>query len=255
MVDRGKQAWLYELRTRGFVEDLPAIDALVGQAASVLEVGCGTGRVLSYLARRRSDVAWIGVELDAAKVNVLRHKLEGEAISGIELWEGDFLNCPAFGPIDVVLFSFNVLAEFRGVEGRIAALRQARRLLAGQGRVVVICLTHDFAEWGVRQRLYTSRITDDDQGAWEVTFECTRDLMPQLSRCTVLYERDGESIRDAYEVALLTRNELLATYAAAGLALEQEFGDYQMGPLTETSAVWIHVLKSQLPADLLGGDG
>ena len=43
-------------------------------------------------------------------------------------------------------------------------------------------------------------------------------------------------------------SSLRGNQSRAGLVVDQEFGDYQFGPLTEKSAVWIHRLKIRIPS-------
>lgn len=239
-----RRAQLYDLRTRYIVEDLPPFVTLIGQADTVLEVGCGTGRILGYLARQLPGKQWFGIDLDQTKIDVAQQRL-GSEYSEVNLLQEDFLSCKDLPTADAVLFGFNVLAEFLGVSTRIAALKQARNCLASGGRVIVVCYAHNFADWSLRNKQHASRIWDDQLGQWDVTIDCVRDLPRQTSVCSVTYMGESETIHDVYEVALLTRNELLASYEAAGLALTQEYGDYHFGPLTEESQVWLHVLTAR----------
>ncbi|RCS54183.1 class I SAM-dependent methyltransferase [Bremerella cremea] len=239
-----RRAQLYDLRTRYIVEDLPPFVTLISQAATVLEVGCGTGRILGYLTRQLPEKQWLGIDLDQDKIDVARQRL-GNEHANVNLIQGDFLSYEDFPPVDAVLFGFNVLAEFLGVSTRIAALRKARTCLAPGGQVIVACYAHDFADWGLRNKQHASRIWDDQLGQWDVTIDCVRDLPRQSSVCSVTYTGESETIHDVYEVALLTRNELLAIYEAAGLVLTQEYGDYHFGPLTDESQVWLHVLTAR----------
>lgn len=243
-MDSLRRAQLYDLRTRYIVEDLPAIASLIGQAATVLEVGCGTGRILSYLAQQQPGTRWLGIDLDKDKIEVARQRLAVESPE-VNLIQGDFLSYEGLPPVDVVLFGFNVLAEFLGVATRIAALRRACDSLAPGGRILVVCHAHNFADWGQRSKQHALRIWDDQLGQWDVTIDCVRDLPRQSSVCSLTYAGDTETVHDVYEVALLTRNELLASYEAAGLNLTQEYGDYHFGPLTEESTVWLHVLTAR----------
>ncbi|PQO28618.1 class I SAM-dependent methyltransferase [Bremerella cremea] len=243
-MDSLRRAQLYDLRTRYIVDDLPAISSLIGSVTSALEVGCGTGRILSYLARQQPNVQWCGIDLDASKISVARQRLAVEG-PGVKLVQGDFLSTEELPKVDAILFGFNVLAEFLGVATRIAALRKARATLAPGGRVIVVCHAHNFADWAQRSKQHASRIWDDQLGQWDLTIDCVRDLPRQSSVCSITYVGETETVHDVYEVALLTRNELLAYYEAAGLTLTQEYGDYHFGPLTEESTVWLHVLAAR----------
>lgn len=62
--------------------------------------------------------------------------------------------------------------------------------------------------------------------------------------------QSGEVVTDEYSLALLTRNELLATYRAAHLRLAHEYGSYDLTPLEDDSSMLIHVLALDLACPL-----
>ena len=59
-----RYAHFYDLYTAGFQADLPLyLDAAAKYPAPVMEVGCGTGRLLRGLAREGHDVVGVAVDL------------------------------------------------------------------------------------------------------------------------------------------------------------------------------------------------
>lgn len=234
-------ARLDDLRTRGIVSDRRMVEVL-GAPGDVLEVGCGTGRVLQWLVATPGRRV-TGVERDAEKLRIAREHPALSAAADLELVEADFLSYAPAAGYDRVLFSFHVICEFSTVAGRIAALRKAVACLKPDGRVVVAAPLHDFAEMGRRNVSHRFRIgTAPDE--WEVAIDCRRSSVQQVSHCVVTYTHatTGEVVTSAYENALITRNELLASYAAAGLEVEQEFGMPDLGPLGEECQGLVHVL-------------
>jgi len=237
-----RSAELYDLRTKRIDSDRQALVDLVG-AGSTLEVGCGTGRVLQWLAQSGCR-RLVGVERDSDMLEIARRKFEG--LEGVELVRSDFLDFRTGEKFDRVLFAFNVLAEFQGPERRIAALSHARNLLAPDGCVVVVNMMHNFEDFS---RSATHREFEIGSGkeTWTVTIHCSLDRVVQRSFCRVAYHNvaTGEEVRDAYVVDLLTRSELRACYIAAGLSIAAEYGSYALGRVDEESDVLISVLKSQ----------
>jgi SAM-dependent methyltransferase len=98
--------------------------------ASVLDAGCGTGRVAIELSRQGYDV--VGVDVDAAMLHVARTKAPGLS------WVEADLTDPGltFGrTFDLVVLAGNVLIFVpEGTEGRVIA--NAARWLAPGGRLV-----------------------------------------------------------------------------------------------------------------------
>ncbi|MCA1683256.1 MAG: class I SAM-dependent methyltransferase [Actinobacteria bacterium] len=132
--------------------------------ATVLDAGCGTGRVALELARRGVDV--MGVDLDPAMLEIARAK-------GPELrWtQGDLTEIDVGRAFDVVVMAGNVLVFLApGTEGRVVA-NMARHLAPGgalvagfqldEGRLDLatydahcaaagLALQHRWATWGRR---------------------------------------------------------------------------------------------------------
>lgn len=110
------------------------IDAMVGRGAHVLDAGCASGRVGSFLAAAGHEV--VGVDLDPVLVDAARHDHPGPA------WlVGDLatLDLPARGiteGFDAVVCAGNVMA-FLAPATRREVLRRMRAHLRDGGRVVV----------------------------------------------------------------------------------------------------------------------
>jgi SAM-dependent methyltransferase len=103
--------------------------------ATVLDGGCGTGRVAIELARRGIDV--VGVDLDADMLAVARTKAP-------ELpWvHADLSRLDLHGRFDVIVLAGNVVA-FVEPDRRAAAVTACARHLHGGGRLVAGFQLHD----------------------------------------------------------------------------------------------------------------
>ena len=104
-----------------------AIDAVLVAAAvearpgsRVLDAGCGTGAATLCLARRRPDLALVGLERDPAAAALAVRNVERNARGGVvEVVQGDLLEAPAAvkGSFDAVLTN----PPFNAADGRAAA--------------------------------------------------------------------------------------------------------------------------------------
>lgn len=127
-----KWSFYIEATTRETVErlDLQAADR-------VLDVGCGTGALLSSLSRTHEPARLSGVDPVPEMLAIARRRLP----AAVELREGWAEKLP-FGPqsFDVVV-SCNV---FHYIERPVAALREMQRVLRLGGRLVITDWCDDY---------------------------------------------------------------------------------------------------------------
>jgi SAM-dependent methyltransferase len=133
--------------TQSFYE-APAEAALLahgrfGEARSIFEIGCGTGRLAARLLRTRCrpSARYTGVDLSASMVTAARERLAPYAPrAAVARTDGSFAYERPPGSVDRVVstYVFDLLSE-----GDIrAALDEAARLLAPGGRLCLAGLTH-----------------------------------------------------------------------------------------------------------------
>jgi SAM-dependent methyltransferase len=105
----------------------------------VLDVGCGAGRLLGYLASLSATA--VGVDISPAMVDACRRRFPGADVR-----VADLEDLPRFleGPFDVVLMSDNVLDVFDDARRR-AVLADIRGLLADRG--LLVFSSHNLARW------------------------------------------------------------------------------------------------------------
>lgn len=131
-------ARFYDAETGDKTDDLRMYSRLAAQyKGGILDVGCGTGRVLIHLAQAGCQVH--GIDSDAAMLARLAHKLERmphlqESISYVH---ADVLHYACEREFALILLSYNALMHFQEQESQIALLRQLRGWLAGEGRLVI----------------------------------------------------------------------------------------------------------------------
>ena len=234
-------AMLYDLRTANISSDLCAIATLTA-GKSVLEVGCGTGRIIKALVNNGCPRI-VGIECDEEKLRLATGDPAIAKASGVSLYAADFLAYETNERFERVLFCFNVLCEFTDVQKRITVLKAASSLLVENGQIVVACAIEDFNSLAKERMTYTFTIGEGAE-AWDVRIDAQRRHIEQISDCVLLYKnrKTGEEVCDRYTSSLLTRNELLATYSAAGLRVTAEYGGYDLSMLSCESKTLIHVL-------------
>jgi ubiquinone/menaquinone biosynthesis C-methylase UbiE len=131
--------------------EAPAIDALIahadcGEARTLFEVGCGTGRVAERLLRAHlpPDARYVGIDLSPTMVRIARDRLApfGDRAAVVQTDGGFSFDRPDASQ-DRVLATY-VLDLLSPADIR-ALLAEAHRLLAPDGRLCLAGLT-----WGER---------------------------------------------------------------------------------------------------------
>lgn len=116
---------LFDLDRRFIEEVLPA-------KGTVLDIGCGTGRLMLYLQEKGYEV--IGVDLSSHMLEVAREKLGEKA----RLVRADMLALPmAEGQVDACIMMFSILGMLKGEHLRKQALKEAARVLRPGGMLVL----------------------------------------------------------------------------------------------------------------------
>jgi len=108
-----------------------AVAALAPRGARVLDLGCGSGQFLSYLARRRPDLELIGLELSTEMIRVGQENLARNRLSErVRLEHGDMRRFARSlrGPVDVVTSIFS-LHHLRTRADLLACLADIEELL------------------------------------------------------------------------------------------------------------------------------
>ncbi len=92
-----RAARFFDADYTGYLDDLPLIEAYAQRAGSpLLELGCGTGRLLIPLAEAGYRVT--GVDLSPTMLRIARAKAEAAGVAErVTLIEGDYADAPLDG--------------------------------------------------------------------------------------------------------------------------------------------------------------
>jgi SAM-dependent methyltransferase len=134
---------LYDLEHAGFTEDVDLylrLAEVVGDP--ILELGCGTGRVLGPLAATGNRVTGIDRSrpmLDRARSVLHVHEDSNTSPRRVTLVEGNMTEAERApgGPFGLVIFSLNGLMHLSTLAEQRAALASARRALDPRGMLVI----------------------------------------------------------------------------------------------------------------------
>jgi SAM-dependent methyltransferase len=216
-------------------------------AGPLVELGCGTGRVLLPLARAGHEIT--GVDLSPWMLDRCRDKLAGEpeaVRARVSLAQADMTSFELDRQVSGILCAFNSFHHLRTADEQLACLERCREHLRADGLLALDLFNPDPAPDGAGGEEQSagravSEIVEWTQGRHlSRTLTCEYDRLAQCNECTMTYrivESDGATreLTETFPLRLIFRFELEHLLARAGFRVLEIYGDYDRSPFRETS--------------------
>ncbi len=236
-------ARFFDAEYADYMEDLPALQAYAQRTGGpLLELGCGTGRLLIPLAQAGYQVT--GVDLSDAMLDLARAKIAAAGMADrVTLMQGDYASAPLGGPYQLAFCVMNTFLHLLTTDEQLAALRHWRRHLAPRGLLLLDLFQPDprhLAELDGRL-VWDKTWQDPTSGATVMKFVvCVADPARQVLHVTMIYDEiaaDGTLRRTVgpYDIRYMARPEAESLLERAGYVLEAVYGDWELGPLAGNS--------------------
>lgn len=236
----------YDLLHADLTEDVGFVLALAGRAEGpVLELGCGTGRLLLPLARAGYDVT--GVDISAAMLERARERVAeaGEAVGRrVTLVEDDVTSFElAQKEYGLVLFSYNTFLHF-DPSSAVAACRAARRHLRPGGVLFIDVINPLLMAHTPNDRFLTLErtLSDPETGNTVLVLASNRvDEAAQILSITWVYDATtaapGPVHRTVAEVQYhyYFPHQMELIFEESGFSLEAVYGAYNERAFDEES--------------------
>jgi SAM-dependent methyltransferase len=235
------EADLYDVTTTGVSEqDVPFYTALAADAGGpVLELGCGTGRVLAPCAAAAGR--GVGVDVSPSMLERAHRRLEASGLANqVELHLGDMRTIRLDRLFPLVTIPFRSLFHLAADDDWLAALASVRAHLAPGGCFAGDVFVPDPELLASRQdhHAFAGEVRHPDTGQRVALWEHhSFDPVAQVARkrrVTEVLDDDGlvlERRHRLLEVHFRYPNEVLRLLAAAGFTVEQVFGGFDGRPL------------------------
>ena len=222
------------------------VDEATNVRGRVLEVGCGTGRILLPIAR--SGRAIEGVDASPEMLDRCRTKLREEP-DGVQrrvtLHQGDARSFDIGRQFALVTAPFRVVQHLTTVDDQLGFLDSAARHLAPGGQLVFDVFNPNFAALvsadGI-EREDTPNTTLPDGRSFRRTGRVARvRWIDQVSEIELIYYvsgKAGEPVErhvQSFDMRWFLRAELVHLLARAGFRVRSIYGDFDRSPLTGKS--------------------
>jgi SAM-dependent methyltransferase len=194
------------------------------EGGDLLDVPCGFGRHSVPLARAGYHV--VGADRSQALIEEARRRSGGERWP--KLVHADYRDLPLPDEsFDAALNLFSSLG-YNGDDEDTRALREIRRVLRPEGRLVIEIMHRDALVRGFRESSWHL------VGGGRLLLEQrTFDPGPGIAQTTqTLIETTGECDSRTFSLRVYTATELLAMLSAAGFAEARCYGDFDAKPFT-----------------------
>ncbi|MGS2588433.1 class I SAM-dependent methyltransferase [Streptomyces hebeiensis] len=237
MVDRlfsdARLAALYDLHAPwDDRDDFAFYLPLVMSARSVLDVGCGTGALLRRAREDGHTGRLCGLDPAEGMLTVAREHPD------VEWLLGDLTTAPAWDrEFDLVVMTGHAFQVLLGDDELRVALSAIAAALSDQGAFVFETrnpLAREWEDWHVR---YSGRVVDADGAVVDGRCEVLRPVEGEYVSFTHTYACpawDGP-LRSDSTLRFLGPEALSGFLAEAGLAVAEQYGDWNRGPLTADS--------------------
>jgi SAM-dependent methyltransferase len=257
--DYAPHARFYDLEHEDYQEDIAAYAGFAARAGrtGILEMACGSGRVLLPLAASGYTVT--GVDLSPAMLAIARQKVKAAQLEKrVTLIQGDMRTVDLGRQFDLVIIGLNSLMHLETQQAQLDAFRNAARHLSPQGRLVVDLFNPDVAlpESPQEGQLFLhclKVLPETEGGAHLLHFQSPRvDRATQLVTMTNYYDElppDGHVRRHMapFTLRYVTAGELRLLLERAGLEVEALYGTYELDPLREDSPRLLAVAAPPTP--------
>ncbi len=239
--------------------DLPfylelAVELSQGAVGPILEIACGTGRVLLPIARKGIDIH--GVDNSQPMLKILRDRLAAEPPDvrpRVTLHEGDMRDFRLNAQYPLVIIPFRPMQHMLTVQDQVSALMTAASHLSDTGILA-------FDVFYPKFEMLTARMGEEvPEMEWTPSSDPTTvvrryfrkesvDKINQVFSFTFIYRtfRAGELIleeTEPFQLSYFTYPHLRALFLLAGLEPVAEYGSFAKAPLDNNAEQMIFLLR------------
>ena len=220
----------------------------------VLEIGCGTGRVLLNIARAGVEI--VGVDQSKGMLNVFETQLQRELLevrSRVAVYEGDMRRFRLGTKFPLVIIPFRPMQHMFTLHDQIAALTTAASHLRENGHLAfdVFFPKFEVIPAGIGEEMLELEWTVDSQPATTVRRYFRKesfDKVGQTFSAAFIYRTylGGTLVREETEplkMSYYTHPHLRGLFSLTGLEPVEEYGSFEKTPLDNSSTEMIFVLR------------
>ncbi len=235
---------LYEIEMEGFGDDIFFYDELLPKKCSILELGCGTGRVTGRLGRKNRKVTGIDKSMHMLK------KAAGKKNDNCSYICMDMQQLAFTDFFDAILVPYNTLNLLYEKTAALSCLKECRSLLTEAGKLYLQLFIPDsdliFHKGNVFQFQMFHR-----PGGGKIIKEILKQYSAETKTLTIeeryrirpmQQKSDNQNWNHFFSIAALSYHEWVSLFNRAGLHIVKAFGGYDLKPYDTSSSCLLVVL-------------
>ena len=227
--------------TEGVGGDLEFYRDLANEADTVLEVGCGTGRI--YLELLAAGVDADGIDVSSGMLEVLRDRATERGLEA-NVWEADVRTFEAHREYDLVIVPFRTFLHLLEVDDQLSALESIYDALAPGGRLALNAFVPNYEvicnHYGeVEQR---SLEVDGEEYVHRTVTELEDEVVQVARIRSEVCEADRSRVFESETpITLLSRREFELLFRLSPFSDWDVYGGFEFGPLesADEEMVWV----------------
>jgi len=233
----------YDLEHAGYQEDVELyLNYAAASGSPVLEIGCGTGRLLLPLAQQGREI--VGVDSSPAMLARARARLEAAGLlKRVELVEADARTLRLNRQFRLAFVALNSFAHFVTRADQRAALESIHRHLLPGGTLILDLPNADLRRYQQAEgQLFLQGVWTDERQHERVSHLIAAASDPearalQLTHFYDVHAQGGPLRRIVVQnaLALLSPGEAELLVESCGFQISHLFGDYELNPGDENS--------------------
>ncbi len=235
-------ARFYDAENLEMTEDLNLYSVLAASyGGPILDVGCGTGRVMLHLAQE--DYACVGVDTSPQMLALGEQKIAGlpSVAANVRFVRGDIVTYTGDNPFNMILLPYHAFMHFQTQAIQIAVLQQLKANLAPEG-VIVFDLPNAGEAFSTQDdnTIALERMFIEPHSGHLVMQQSLSvlDRVTQQLHITWIYDetlKDGTLKRTLAPLTLryVFYTEMLLLLRLTGLECIDVYGDYEQGPFED----------------------
>jgi len=214
--------------------------ALMLEARSVLDVGCGTGRILHQARQAGHGGRLCGLDPDPAMLGVARRRADVEWVAGTAAsvaWNGEF---------DLAIMSGHAFQALVDDEELRASLTAVWRALADDGRFVFETRNPLVRSWESWTPENATDVVDPAGRPVRISHVVDSVVGDVVTVTETTSDANGVALRvDRASLRFLDADALVGFLADAGFEIEAQYGGWSREPLDQTSREIITVARAE----------